>query len=87
MTDTAAAPTPEQIAAARALVAQADAADAAAAQAKADAARAAVVTLVASATFKTALTAMEKTLEAAPKNTELGYAVNMMERLAASFAS
>lgn len=81
------APTEEQIAAARALVAEADARAAADRNAKTEAAATAVKDLVASEVFKAGLVAMESTLEAAPKVTELAYAVNMMERLRDQFAS
>lgn len=81
-------PTEADIAAARALVAEADAKEAAERKAATDAAAAAVKELVASDTFKNALKAMEATfVGAAPKNTELGYAVNMMERLRDQFAA
>ena len=77
----------EALAAARALDAEADARDAAERDAKAKAATDAVKQLVASPEFKAALTVFEQALEAAPKNVELGYAVNMMERLAKTFAA
>ncbi|WP_210357654.1 hypothetical protein [Sphingomonas beigongshangi] len=75
-------PTPEQIAEMRAAVAAFDAKEAAERQAKAQAAADAVKALVASETFRAALKLMETTfVNDAPKETELGYAVNMMERL------
>ena len=70
---------------ARAMVAQADAAVAADRQAKADVATAAVKALVAGDAFKAAHTAMEDALQSAPKDVELSYAVQMMDRIAARY--
>lgn len=75
-------PTPEQIAQMRATIAAIDAREAAERKAKAEAAAEAIKALVATETFREALKLMEATfVDAAPKDTELGYAVNMMERL------
>ena len=57
----------------------------AAAQAKADAAIAAVRDLVASDAFKAGHVAMENALQSSPKDTELSYAVQMMDRMAARY--
>ena len=71
---------------ARAMVAQADAEAAAARKARDDAAAAAVKELVASADFAAFHEKAEAALLIAPKNTELAYAVNMLDRLASAFA-
>lgn len=70
---------------ARAMVAEADAQAAAERQAKADAATQAVKDLVGSPEFTSAHAKFEAALEIAPKDTELSYAVQMMDRLAARF--
>lgn len=81
-------PTPEQIADMRAQVAAFDAREAAERQAKAQAAADAVKALVMTEPFRTALALMEATfVNEAPKDTELGYAVNMMERMRDRFAA
>lgn len=82
------APTQEQIDTVLAHLAQEKAREDAERQAKADAESSAIKELVASEGFKETFAAMEAVfVGVAPKNVELGYAVNMMERLREKFAA